>query len=633
MKDPKTRGKKKVLAKVVCLLLFGILLCGFVGNDAKADSGYLIKVNKQQNCVTIYKKNTAGKYKPVKALVCSTGYATKLGTYSLGQKMRWHTLDGPCYGQYCTRIYGGVLFHSVWYTGYNNPSTLSVSSYNKLGTTASHGCVRLTVAGAKWIYDNVPSGTKVVIYSDSNPGPLGKPKAIKLPYNGVAWDPTDTGNPNNPWNKKKPVINGARDRKVAYNAKFDVMSGITAKNTTGFDATSLLTVKITYNGKKVSKVDTKRGGVYKVKYILVDEIERKATKTVKITVEGGLDKPVIKGVKNLYVTKKSLLTKSYLMKNVTVTQGKKKLSSKYVTVTLKKEKEGVYKVTYTASHQSVPCVKTAKAYIDSKAPIISGIKDKKSYRVDSSVKVNKSYAASLITKVSDNYTKVKKSKVKIAITKKTSGDYKVVYTLKDQAGNVRTVTIFLIPTEFVTIEGAKDLTVETTALGYESNATSAQIAKMLPVYLLNNAGVTAKTYNGKDITSELEIVIAKKTNDSYKVTYSAKDESNHSASKSVVITIIRKDFITVSFEAAKTVSGSAIGVLSTSTDEEKEAAVEKYVKDNVQAESNTGSELVIDAKVTAKDTNKNIYLVTVTVQEADKPKHNKIITVEIEVLY
>ena len=42
---------------------------------------------------------------------------------------------------------------------------------------------------------------------------------------------------------------------------------------------------------------------------------------------------------------------------------------------------------------------------------------------------------------------------------------------------------------------------------------------------------------------------------------------------------------------------------------------------------------VIQVVNTAKDTNKNIYLVTVTVQEADKPKHNKIITVEIEVLY
>ncbi len=73
---------------------------------------------------------------------------------------------GSVYGQYCSRITGGVLFHSVFYST-TNPGTLAYNSYNRLGTTASHGCVRLNVADAKWIYDNCPSGTLVNIY-DSN---------------------------------------------------------------------------------------------------------------------------------------------------------------------------------------------------------------------------------------------------------------------------------------------------------------------------------------------------------------------------------------------------------------------------------------------------------------------------------
>ena len=28
----------------------------------------------------------------------------------------------------------------------------------------SHGCVRLQIDNAKWIYDNIPSGTKVVTF-------------------------------------------------------------------------------------------------------------------------------------------------------------------------------------------------------------------------------------------------------------------------------------------------------------------------------------------------------------------------------------------------------------------------------------------------------------------------------------
>ncbi|HAH78565.1 MAG TPA: L,D-transpeptidase, partial [Ruminococcaceae bacterium] len=34
---------------------------------------------------------------------------------------------------------------------------------DKLGEPASHGCIRLPVEDAKWIYDNIPEGTKVVI--------------------------------------------------------------------------------------------------------------------------------------------------------------------------------------------------------------------------------------------------------------------------------------------------------------------------------------------------------------------------------------------------------------------------------------------------------------------------------------
>ena len=82
--------------------------------EIHAASPYMIKINKQQNVVTIYKYK-GGKYKAYKAFVCSVGSATPVGTFHLQEKLRWHVLDGPSYGQYCTRIYKGFLFHSVWY--------------------------------------------------------------------------------------------------------------------------------------------------------------------------------------------------------------------------------------------------------------------------------------------------------------------------------------------------------------------------------------------------------------------------------------------------------------------------------------------------------------------------------------
>ena len=34
----------------------------------------------------------------------------------------------------------------------------------RLGQSISQGCVRLDIDNAKWIYNNIPSGTKVKIY-------------------------------------------------------------------------------------------------------------------------------------------------------------------------------------------------------------------------------------------------------------------------------------------------------------------------------------------------------------------------------------------------------------------------------------------------------------------------------------
>lgn len=68
------------------------------------------------------------------------------------------------------------------------------------GTSASAGCIRLTVEDAKWIYDNCKSGTTVEFYSSEDPGPLGKPETMKITeYEEYRdWDPTDPSE-NNPW--------------------------------------------------------------------------------------------------------------------------------------------------------------------------------------------------------------------------------------------------------------------------------------------------------------------------------------------------------------------------------------------------------------------------------------------------
>ena len=90
---------------------------------------------------------------------------------------------------------------SVPYSKQDN-STLLYRSYNKLGNAASHGCVRLTTADAKWIYDCCPLGTTVMIYDSWGGTVLPKPSAVKISASDGrrGWDPTDP-DPANPWRR------------------------------------------------------------------------------------------------------------------------------------------------------------------------------------------------------------------------------------------------------------------------------------------------------------------------------------------------------------------------------------------------------------------------------------------------
>lgn len=189
---------------------------------------YYIKVNNQVNVVTIYTKDANGDYtKPVKAMVCSAGTATPTsGKYKMtGAKHIFHTLFGHTpgtyvYGQYSTSIVGNILFHSVPYTQKGNPASLEYLEYDKLGTRASAGCIRLTVADARWIYNNINKGTIVEFYSSANAGPLGKPSAQKISGNVECrgWDPTDP-NPQNPWRtyKEKNNSDGSNNNSTSNN--------------------------------------------------------------------------------------------------------------------------------------------------------------------------------------------------------------------------------------------------------------------------------------------------------------------------------------------------------------------------------------------------------------------------------
>ena len=152
----------------------------------------ILKVNKTKCTVNVLAYDSAtGTYCiPVRSFVCSPGQATPVKRCYLSDQYRWRELMGPCWGQWCTRYNGGMLFHSVYYNSYNNNNDLSVGAWNHLGTICSHGCIRLESINAKWIYEHKSRIRYVDIYESSNAGPFGKKSAVKLP-SWHTWDPTD----------------------------------------------------------------------------------------------------------------------------------------------------------------------------------------------------------------------------------------------------------------------------------------------------------------------------------------------------------------------------------------------------------------------------------------------------------
>ncbi len=263
--------KRSFCAGLLALLLMVSCLFTSVCTTQAAQTGtgnYYLKVNKGTNVVTVYKKDGT----PYTAFTCSVGYATPTGTFYTPAKYRWWELDGPSYGQYCTRITRGFLFHSVWYYQ-QSTSTQSYRQYNKLGSTASHGCVRLTVAASKWIYDNCPVGTKVTIFTGtSKDDPLGKPKTITVDESKyMGWDPTDPadGNPYKSGSAKPKIT--VSSKTLAYGTKF-AGGNMTCKDSGGFTITDWVKQSGTVNMKKI--------GSYKVSYSVVDSFGRTASKEV-----------------------------------------------------------------------------------------------------------------------------------------------------------------------------------------------------------------------------------------------------------------------------------------------------------------------------------------------------------------
>ncbi len=122
-----------------------------------------IEVNKTMQMVTVFGKDAVGTVMPLKYFLCSTGAPLELTpngnftarplTYSKNHGPWYYFADSKCWVLYCTQISGNICFHSIPFNTYGVDS-LSSSGYAAIGEIASHGCIRLMIEDARFIWEN-----------------------------------------------------------------------------------------------------------------------------------------------------------------------------------------------------------------------------------------------------------------------------------------------------------------------------------------------------------------------------------------------------------------------------------------------------------------------------------------------
>ena len=150
---------------------------------------YYILLDLKNQIVTVFEKDANGEYtKVVRRFICTSGRSgtgeidpdtgekdmglpTPKGIWKIGGRERFGeftAFDGT-YARYWTQIVGGNFFHSIMY-GKRDVKTLQSGAFRSLGNNVSHGCVRLYVEDAKWLYYYACPGTtiKVSITEPSN---------------------------------------------------------------------------------------------------------------------------------------------------------------------------------------------------------------------------------------------------------------------------------------------------------------------------------------------------------------------------------------------------------------------------------------------------------------------------------
>ena len=129
-------------------------------NKIKSPTTNLITTDLENKLTYIFEKNNDGSWKLLYKWSCTVGKPstpTIKGTFYVSGRKPYFGSD-TYRVKYATRIRGSYYYHSILF---NAEGTKIINDV--LGMALSHGCIRLAVENAKWIYENVLDKTTLII--------------------------------------------------------------------------------------------------------------------------------------------------------------------------------------------------------------------------------------------------------------------------------------------------------------------------------------------------------------------------------------------------------------------------------------------------------------------------------------
>lgn len=129
-------------------------------NDIVSYSDYLL-VTSLSNKITYVFRGSMHNYELINTFTSTIGAPstpTKTGIFRVGMRGTSFGQEDGFQAKYYTQFSGNFLYHSIIY----DKTGIKITD-GRLGQALSHGCIRLSTENAKWIYENIPEHSTVIV--------------------------------------------------------------------------------------------------------------------------------------------------------------------------------------------------------------------------------------------------------------------------------------------------------------------------------------------------------------------------------------------------------------------------------------------------------------------------------------